>query len=114
MIFTQGGKMKSTLCYFYYYVPKSHLEITKQSIFNAGAGKIGNYEHCTWQTKGTGQFKPKPKSQAYIGKIGKISKISEYRVETLCQLTKIKEVIKALKKAHPYECPVIGVIKLHQ
>ena len=35
-----------------YYVPESHLESTKQSIFAAGAGGIGNYEQCAWQVKG--------------------------------------------------------------
>ena len=41
-----------------YYVPESHLESTKLAIFEAGAGGIGNYEHCGWQVLGTGQFKP--------------------------------------------------------
>ncbi|MEK5778367.1 NGG1p interacting factor NIF3, partial [Acinetobacter nosocomialis] len=41
-----------------YYVPESHLEVTKQAIFEAGAGGIGNYQHCAWQVKGIGQFKP--------------------------------------------------------
>ena len=41
-----------------YYVPESHLESTKLAIFEAGAGGIGNYEHCAWQVLGTGQFKP--------------------------------------------------------
>jgi len=104
--------MKTKLCHFYYYVPKSHLEITKQAIFAAGAGKMGNYSCCVWQTKGTGQFKPEPKSNAYIGKIGKISKVIEYKVETVCKSSKIKSVIKALKKSHPYEHPAFGVIIL--
>lgn len=104
--------MKNNLYYFYYYVPKSHLEVTKQAIFAAGAGKIGNYSCCAWQTKGVGQFKPEPTSQAYLGKIGKISKITEYKVETICNSSKIKGITTALKKTHPYECPVLGVIKI--
>ncbi|MDR1057269.1 MAG: NGG1p interacting factor NIF3 [Coxiellaceae bacterium] len=104
--------MKNTLYQFYYYVPKSHLAITKKAIFSAGAGNIGNYSCCSWQTKGLGQFKPEPKSNAYIGKIGKIAKVPEYKVETVCMQTKIKAIIKALKKNHPYECPAYGFIKL--
>ncbi|EKD46084.1 MAG: hypothetical protein ACD_69C00028G0009 [uncultured bacterium] len=104
--------MKTKLCHFYYYVPKSHLEITKQAIFAAGAGKIGNYSCCAWQTEGIGQFKPEPKSNAYIGKVGKISRVIEYKVETVCKPSKIKAVIKALKKSHPYECPALGVLNL--
>lgn len=104
--------MKNNLYHLYYYVPSSHLEKTKKAIFTAGAGNIENYSYCAWQTKGTGQFKPGLKNRAYIGKTGKISKVSEYKVETLCQASKIKGVIKALKGAHPYECPAFGVLKL--
>ena len=104
--------MKDKLYQFYYYVPKSHLTITKNAIFAAGAGNIGNYSCCAWQTKGLGQFKPDPKSKAYIGKIGKITKVFEYKVETICNYTKIKTITKALKKSHPYEHPAFGFIKI--
>ncbi len=104
--------MKTKIYHFYYYVPSSHLEKTKQAIFEAGAGKMGNYSCCAWQTKGIGQFKPEPKSKAYIGKIGKVSKVTEYKVETTCKASKIKAVIKVLKKSHPYEHPAFGVLKI--
>lgn len=104
--------MKKNYCYFYYYVPRSHLELTKQAIFSAGAGIMGNYSCCAWQTKGTGQFKPGLGSDAYIGKIDKVCKVSEYKVETVCLSSKIKKVIKALKNSHPYEHPAFGALKL--
>ncbi|EKE00648.1 MAG: hypothetical protein ACD_21C00298G0002 [uncultured bacterium] len=104
--------MKKQFCCFYYYVPKSHLESTKKAIFSAGAGRMGNYSCCSWETKGIGQFKPEPRSNAYVGKIGKITVVSEYKVETICQLSKISRIIKALKKSHPYEHPAFGVLKL--
>jgi len=104
--------MKNDFYQFYYYVPKSHLAVTKKSVFAAGAGKIGKYSCCAWQTKGTGQFKPEPKSHAYIGKIGKICTVSEYKVESICSKSRIKAITKALKKSHPYENPAFGFIKL--
>jgi structural toxin protein (hemagglutinin/hemolysin) RtxA len=104
--------MKKYFYHFYYYTPKSHLEITKQAIFTAGAGRIGNYSGCCWETKGSGQFKPEPKSNAYIGKIGKTTKVVEYKVEAVCPSSKIKKVIKALKSSHPYETPAFGFLKL--
>lgn len=104
--------MKDNYCYFYYYTPKTHLEITKKAIFAAGAGRMGNYSCCSWETKGIGQFKPEQGSDAYIGKIGKVAKVSEYKVETVCHSSLIKKVIKALKKTHPYEHPAFGVLKL--
>lgn len=105
--------MKNDLYQFYYYVPKSHLEVTKKAIFAAGAGKIGKYSCCAWETKGIGQFKPEPKSKAYIGKVGKIAKVTEYKVEMICNHTKIKNIIKTLKKSHPYENPAFGFTKQH-
>lgn len=104
--------MKKKLYCFYYYVPKSHLEVTKQAIFSAGAGRMGNYRCCAWETKGTGQFQPESGSNAYIGKIGKVKKIGETKVETICPPSNIKKVIKMLKKTHPYEHPAFGVLKL--
>ena len=104
--------MKAKIYHFYYYVPRSHLEKTKKAIFEAGAGQMGDYSSCAWQTKGTGQFRPEPKSKAYIGKVGKISKVQEYKVETACQASKIKAVIRALKKAHPYEHPAFGAFEI--
>lgn len=50
-----------------YYVPESHLEATKLAIFQAGAGGIGDYEHCAWQVLGIGQFKPLSGAQPFIG-----------------------------------------------
>ena len=106
--------MKNNFYHFYYHTPKSHLEITKQAIFAAGAGYVGNYSCCAWETRGTGQFRPEAKSNAYIGKIGKITKVTEYKVETICRYSKIKRIIKALKKVHPYEHPAFGVLKLEK
>ncbi len=104
--------MNKILYQFYYFVPKSHLEKTKTAIFKAGAGNIGGYSCCSWQTKGIGQFKPSAQNKPYLGKTGKISKVIEYRVETICSKNKIKAIIAALKKDHPYEYPAFGFIKL--
>ena len=60
-----------------YYVPESHLESTKLAIFEAGAGGIGNYEHCAWQVLGTGQFKPVKGANPFIGALDTLEKIPE-------------------------------------
>jgi structural hemagglutinin/hemolysin toxin protein RtxA len=96
----------------FFYVPKSHLEVVKNAIFNAGAGCMGNYSHCSWQTKGEGQFMPLPGSNPYLGKEAKISKIEEYKVETICTEECLEKVINALLKSHPYETPAYGVVKM--
>lgn len=96
----------------YYYVPESHLESTKQAIFAAGAGEIGNYSCCAFESKGQGQFRPKPGSKAFIGEIGTLETVIEYKVETVCSEDKLKKVLDALKSSHPYETPAYGIIKL--
>ncbi|HBU89403.1 NGG1p interacting factor NIF3 [Acinetobacter oleivorans] len=95
-----------------YYVPESHLESTKQAIFSAGAGGIGNYEHCAWQVKGIGQFKPVQGADPYIGELGELEQVEEWRVETIVIEENAKAVAKALKASHPYEEPAFEFIQI--
>lgn len=91
------------------YIPESHLEDVKAAMFEAGAGRIGNYDSCCWQTKGTGQFRPLEGNNAYIGETGKVEQVEEYKVELVCDDSKIYGVLEAMKKAHPYEEPAYDV-----
>lgn len=95
-----------------FHVPATHVEIVKEAIFAAGAGKIGQYSHCCWQVLGEGQFMPLAGSQAFLGAVDTIEKVVEYKVETVCTDAHIKGVIAALKLAHPYETPSYQVILL--
>ncbi|MDX8238412.1 NGG1p interacting factor NIF3 [Acinetobacter pittii] len=95
-----------------YYVPDSHLESTKQAIFSAGAGGIGNYEHCAWQVKGIGQFKPVNGADPYIGEVDELEQVEEWRVETIVIEENAKAVAKALKASHPYEEPAFEFIQI--
>ncbi|MCU4441398.1 NGG1p interacting factor NIF3 [Acinetobacter pittii] len=95
-----------------YYVPDSHLESTKKAIFSAGAGGIGNYEHCAWQVKGIGQFKPVKGADPYIGELGELEQVDEWRVETIVIEENAKAVAKALKASHPYEEPAFEFIQI--
>lgn len=97
-----------------YYVPESHLESTKLAIFEAGAGGIGNYEHCAWQVLGTGQFKPIKGANPFIGELNELEQLPEWRVETIVPEYKAKEVAKALKESHPYEEPAYEFIQILQ
>lgn len=91
-----------------YYVPESHLAATKQAIFDAGAGGIGNYEHCAWQVKGIGQFKPVKGANPFLGQLDD----DEWRVETIVAEDKASAVAKALKASHPYEEPAFEFIQI--
>ncbi|MCX7116218.1 MAG: NGG1p interacting factor NIF3 [Gammaproteobacteria bacterium] len=95
-----------------YFVPETHLEVTKKAIFAVGAGSMGHYSHCAWQTLGEGQFMSLPGSNAFIGEVGKLERISEYKVEMMCTKEQIKDAVAALKEAHPYETPSYQVFRL--
>jgi hypothetical protein len=95
-----------------YYVPESHLESTKTAVFEAGAGGIGNYEHCAWQVLGTGQFKPVKGANPFIGEVGELEQLEEWRVETIVPEDRAANVAKALKASHPYEEPAFEFIQM--
>ncbi|VAW58960.1 Bsu YqfO NIF3/CutA domain [hydrothermal vent metagenome] len=87
------------------FVPESHLEALKMALFDAGAGKIGHYDQCSWQTLGQGQFRPLENSNPFIGKTGHLCTVSEYKLEMVVTDDKIKSIINIIKQAHPYEEP---------
>lgn len=97
------------LCFF---VPPEHAEQVKKAVFQAGAGRLGDYAECCWQTLGTGQFRPLDGSQPFLGKKGELEKVEELKVELLCESQLIQHALAALKAAHPYEQPAYEVIKL--
>lgn len=97
------------ICFF---VPEEHAEAVKAAIFAAGAGKIGDYDSCCWQTAGQGQFRPLEGSQPYIGQQGQIERVREYKVEMVCAEGRMQAAIRALLDAHPYEEPAYDILAL--
>jgi hypothetical protein len=95
-----------------FYVPESHLERVKTALFSVGAGKIGRYDSCSWQTLGQGQFRPLEGSSPYLGQEGAVETVQEYKVEMVCDEALIKKVLDTLRRVHPYEEPVYDVMKL--
>jgi hypothetical protein len=95
-----------------FYVPESHLDQVKAALFVAGAGRIGNYDSCCWQTLGMGQFRPLAGSNPYLGRQGTVERVAEYRVELVVAQAAIREVVAALRASHPYEEPAFDVVRL--
>ncbi|WP_185266427.1 Nif3-like dinuclear metal center hexameric protein [Halopseudomonas xiamenensis] len=95
-----------------FYVPEPHLEPVKQAVFSAGGGQIGDYDSCCWQVLGQGQFRPRQGANPFIGKTGELERVAEYRVELVCRDELIREVVAALRAAHPYEEPAFDVWQL--
>jgi hypothetical protein len=94
------------------FVPREALESVRDALFAAGAGRIGNYERCSWYTAGTGTFRAGEGSDPSIGERGREERVSELRLETVYPEDRHDEVIAALRGAHPYEEPAFDVYPL--
>ena len=94
------------------FAPEDAAEQVKQAMFEAGAGKIGDYDCCCWQTLGQGQFRPLEGSSPFIGEQQRIETVAELRIEMVCADPFIKQTIAAMKSNHPYEEPAYDVWKL--
>lgn len=95
-----------------FYVPEDHAEAVKTAVFQAGAGRIGNYDCCSFQVRGQGQFRPLEGSNPYIGGQDEIETVDEFRVEMICDEEHLRAAISALRLAHPYEEPAIDLWRL--
>lgn len=94
------------------FVPKNHSEKVKEEMFNAGAGKFKNYDRCSFESEGIGQFRPLKDSKPFIGTLDHLERVPELKVEMICPKERLKEVISAMRKAHPYEEVAFDVISL--
>ena len=94
------------------YVPENSVENVKQALFDAGAGRIGNYDSCCWQTVGVGQFRPLSGSNPAIGSPGEVESVSEIKIELVCEDEFVKGAVEAMRDAHPYEEPAFDVWEL--
>lgn len=94
-----------------FYVPIDQADDVKGALFAAGAGRMGSYDSCAWQTQGQGQFRPLSGSNPFIGQKDKLEYVDEVKVEMVCHDDVIREAIKALIEAHPYETPAYTVVK---
>lgn len=94
------------------FIPHNSLDKVSAAVFLAGAGRIGNYESCSFQTSGEGTFKPLPGSDPYTGEHGKLQKESEIRFEAVVPEYLRSKVVKALRDSHPYEEVAYDLIAL--
>lgn len=85
------------------YCPVSHAEIVRTAMCDAGAGKIGNYDQCSFNISGIGTFRGNEKTTPYVGEKGEIHAENEVRIETIVAEHSVKQVLKAMRDAHPYE-----------
>jgi hypothetical protein len=94
---------------FSFYVPESHLELVKDAVFASGAGKIGQYSKCCWQTLGQGQFIPGDNSNPTIGYKMTLVKVDEFLVNIVCSKEDMPAILSAFFDSHPYEEPAYSI-----
>ncbi|TDF96720.1 Nif3-like dinuclear metal center hexameric protein [Paenibacillus piri] len=85
------------------FVPVDHVERVRQALFQAGAGWIGQYSHCSFNMEGTGTFVPEAGSEPFIGNEGRLEQVKEIRLETIVPQSAERRAVQAMLKAHPYE-----------
>lgn len=93
-------------------VPKKYTKIIRNALWEAGAGKIGNYTNCSISSKCVGTFKGNNKANPFIGKKNKLEWVKEEKVDVICPIENVKMVVEKIRKIHPYEEPVIEMIPL--
>lgn len=95
-----------------WFVPREALDSTRDAVFAAGAGRIGEYERCSWYAAGTGTFLGGEGTSPSVGESGREERVSELRVETVVPAASVAEVVAALRAAHPYEEPAYDLYPL--
>ena len=94
------------------FVPPEALDAVRDALFAAGAGRIGDYERCSWYTEGTGTFFGRGEAEPTIGERGREERVPELRLETVYPEEREAEVVQALREAHPYEEPAFDLYEL--
>jgi hypothetical protein len=103
------GRMNRKLVVF---VPREALDDVREALFAAGAGRIGEYERCSWYTEGTGTFLGHEGTKPSVGAAGREERVAELRLETVYPAEIEAEVVRALRSAHPYEEPAFDLYPL--
>jgi hypothetical protein len=96
-----------------WFVPEEALDATRDAVFGAGGGVIGDYERCSWYTKGTGTFLARPGADPAVGEVGAEERVEECRVEVVLTDESVAAAVDALRAAHPYEEVAFDVYQLH-
>lgn len=94
------------------FVPIKDADKVRKSMGDAGAGVLGSYHHASFSTRGIGRFIPDAGAHPAVGEVGKLAKVEEEKLEVICQKEKVKAVVEAIRKTHPYEEIPIEIYQL--
>ena len=94
------------------FVPREALDDVRAALFAAGAGRIGEYDRCSWYSEGTGTFQASDRASPTIGERDREERVPELRLETVYPVERETEVVQALRESHPYEEPAFDLYVL--
>ena len=94
------------------FVPREALDAVREALFETGAGRIGDYERCSWYTEGTGTFLGGKSTAPSVGQPGREERVAELRLEIVYPADREAEIVAALRGAHPYEEPAFDLYLL--
>ena len=94
------------------FVPAEYVEAIQQALHEAGAGVVGNYDHCMSVVDTRGSWKPLEGADPHTGTVGEIFHGQECRIEARCPRERVPEALERVHRAHPYEEPLINVVPL--
>lgn len=86
--------------------------VVHDALAEAGAGRVGDYSHCSFATAGTGQFRPLDGARPTIGEVGRVTRVAETKLEMVLPRPRRAAVVAALRAAHPYEEPAFDLVEL--
>tara|TARA_B100000900_G_scaffold413068_1_gene436177 strand:- start:1706 stop:2800 length:1095 start_codon:yes stop_codon:yes gene_type:complete len=95
------------------FCPNTHADKVRSVICNAGAGQIGNYDHCTFNSTGEGTFRGNENTNPFIGKQGEMYKETEIKIEAVFPYHKQEKILAAMYQEHPYEEVAYDIVSLH-
>jgi len=94
------------------FVPRDAVDKVADALFEAGAGRIGDYIRCSFRADGTGTFMGGADTSPTVGQAGVFERAPETKLETICPIAKLPQIIAALRQSHPYEEPAFDLVQL--
>ncbi len=94
------------------FIPREHLAPLREALARAGAGVIGEYDHCAYELEGRGTFRASDRANPTIGSRNTLETVDEVRLETVCPARKLPDIVRAVYETHPYEEPAFDLYPL--
>ncbi len=104
----KSGQLKKLVVY----VPRTHVEEVRRALFESGAGAIGNYDECSYNSAGYGTFRPLEGADPAIGNVGVQERVEETKIEVVFPAYLERKIVVSMLASHPYEEVAYHIVSL--